>query len=77
MEEMTISPCNIDANPKNLKSGRLYCESTFSRFHSIFNAITLHYLQKLSTLPTMLIMDVKSRRFMYQRGRVGDEAKKR
>ena len=34
-----------------------------------FNTITLHYLQKLPTLLTMLIVEVKS-------GRAGDEAKK-
>ena len=49
----------------------------FLDFIHFFNAITLHYLQKLPTLPTMLIVDVKSGRFMYQSGRVGDKAKKR
>ena len=43
---------------------------------NFFNAITQHYLQKLPTLLTMLIVDVKSGRVMYQSGRVGDEAKK-
>ena len=41
-----------------------------------FNAVTLHYLQKLPTLLVTLIVDVKSGRFMYQSGRAGDEGKK-
>ena len=45
--------------------------------NSFSNAITLHYLQKLPTLVTMLIVDITSGRFMYQSGRVGDEAEKR
>ena len=50
----------------------------FVRFHSFFNTITLHYSKTLpSTLLTMLIVDVKGGRFMYQGGRAGDEAKKR
>ena len=44
-------------------------------FIHFFNTITLHYLQKLPTLLTMLIVDIKSRRFVYQSGRAGDEAK--
>ena len=41
-----------------------------------FNAIALLYLQKLPTLLTMLMVDVKSRKFMHQNGRAGDKAKK-
>ena len=37
----------------------------------------LHYVKKIPTLLMMSIVDVKSGRFMYQSGRVGDEAKKR
>ena len=35
------------------------------------------YGQKLPTLHTILIVDVKNGRFRYQSGRAGDEAKKR
>ena len=49
---------------------------SFLDFIHFFDAITLHYLQKSPTLHTMLIVDVKSGRFMYQSGRAGDEAKK-
>ena len=49
----------------------------FLDFIHFFDAITLHYLQKLPTLLRMLIVDVKSGRFMYQSGRAGDDAKKR
>ena len=41
-----------------------------------FTAITLYYSQKLPTLLTMLIADVKSGSFTYQSGRAGDKAKK-
>ena len=46
-------------------------------FIHLFNTITLHHGQELPTLLTILIVDVKSRRFRYQSGRAGDEAKKR
>ena len=48
----------------------------FLDFTLFFNAITLLYAQKLPTLLKMLVVDVKSGRFMYQRGRARDEAKK-
>ena len=54
----------------------LFFFTFFFRFHFFFNAITLPNLQQLPTLLAMLIVDVKSGRFMYQSGRVGDEAKK-
>ena len=35
----------------------------FFRFHFFFNAVALYYSQKLPTLLTMLIVDVKCGRF--------------
>ena len=49
----------------------------FLDFTHLFNTITLHHGQELTTLLTILIVDVKSGRFRYQSGRAGDEAKKR
>ena len=49
----------------------------FLDFTHLFNTIILHHGQELPTLLTILIVDVKSRRFRYQSGRAGDEAKKR
>ena len=64
--------------PKTGKAGEMFLSRRFFfRFQSSFNALTLHYLQKLRSLLKMLMVDVKSRRFMYQSGRAGDEAKKR
>ena len=63
--------------PKIWKVGDNFMSRAFFRFHSFFNAITVHYLQKLPTLLTVLLLDVKSGRFMYQSGRARDEAKKR
>ena len=72
---LNFHPNIIDANPKNLKCRRHFYESTFVFLFRF--TLTLHYLQKLSTLPTMLIVDGKSGRFMYQSRRAGDEAKRR
>ena len=49
----------------------------FLDFVHFFNALTLHYIIKLPTLLTILIMDVKNGRFRYQSRRVGDVPKKR
>ena len=74
---------NIHANPRNLESGRHLYETTFFLFiylfleiTHLFNTITLHQGQELPTLLTILIVDIKSRRFGYQSRRAGDEAKK-
>ena len=63
--------------PKIWKMGDYFYELPFFLdFIHFVNIITLHYLQKLPTLLIMLIVDVKSGRFMYQSREAGDEAKK-
>ena len=64
--------------PKILKAEDIIMSRPFFFLESVnfFNTKTLHYLQKLPFLLAMLIVDIKSGRFMYQSRRVGDEAKK-